>query len=480
MGLSGEADSRGQPIQQMSSSLSRSSSFSSSSPRGMIMLSSTPSEKMAGLGEAFGNEEENLRSDCCQAMLKSTTEEHHHKSCDEFGAPSCVPDAYEKDRLLRIRLCQAGSDDLSQRVRQLEWDSACIRRMAMCPYPLMKQFRRTLGELVRLCPLVTMHLNTPSAHDHMERGESPQPPLGETHNLKGTMIEKAQEWWVENERNNEESFDFDGIAPLHSLGSVAVQLFMNEGNSFNADVDDDLTDDDYSITAVADKNSTFTIDDGDVTERYDTDKQTSDDDSEVGIVPNSAETSSVVNDALPIIIVTDADLPPATYEINSIPFAADDSPPNAPATNELTTVTAPSSSVEREGYCIDNQESSAVFKKNRATQTDTLETSFIPEMDDSPHGYIRHSKDLHLSPYGSRDKILEIIRHLETYLATGEVVVSDGGLYRTPTLSRTSLSRKEIAQAPPTPDATPGSGFNNLNPIDLEAILSILNTPNSC
>lgn len=68
-----------------------------------------------------------------------------------------------------------------------------VERLAMCPDPMVEQFRATLGEVIRMCPLVVKHLESPSPHDHMERGSSPLQPSPPT-------PPNLQRMWVENEQ----------------------------------------------------------------------------------------------------------------------------------------------------------------------------------------------------------------------------------------------------------------------------------------
>lgn len=68
-----------------------------------------------------------------------------------------------------------------------------VERLAVCPDPMVEQFRAALGEVIRMCPLVMKHLDSPSPHDHMERGSSPLHPSPPT-------PPNLQRMWVENEQ----------------------------------------------------------------------------------------------------------------------------------------------------------------------------------------------------------------------------------------------------------------------------------------
>ncbi|XP_047494434.1 uncharacterized protein LOC125042674 [Penaeus chinensis] len=70
-----------------------------------------------------------------------------------------------------------------------------VERLAVCPDPMVEQFRAALGEVIRMCPLVMKHLDSPSPHDHMERGSSPLHPSPPT-------PPNLQRMWVENEQGS--------------------------------------------------------------------------------------------------------------------------------------------------------------------------------------------------------------------------------------------------------------------------------------
>lgn len=86
-----------------------------------------------------------------------------------------------------------------------------VERLAVCPDPMVEQFRAALGEVIRMSPLVMKHLDSPSPHDHMERGSSPLHPSPPT-------PPNLQRIWVE----NEQGASGDATPPRqppHALGS---------------------------------------------------------------------------------------------------------------------------------------------------------------------------------------------------------------------------------------------------------------------
>nr|XP_027210779.1 uncharacterized protein LOC113804141 [Penaeus vannamei] len=117
----------------------------------------------------------------------------------------------ERDRLLRLTYCQENSSVLAVSLKRMIHMCVWVERLAVCPDPMVEQFRAALGEVIRMSPLVMKHLDSPSPHDHMERGSSPLHPSPPT-------PPNLQRIWVE----NEQGASGDATPPRqppHALGS---------------------------------------------------------------------------------------------------------------------------------------------------------------------------------------------------------------------------------------------------------------------
>ncbi|CAL4111477.1 unnamed protein product, partial [Meganyctiphanes norvegica] len=102
----------------------------------------------------------------------------------------------DRDKLLRLSFCQENASILEGQIQQLEKTCKSVERLARCPDPLVEQFCMTVGDVIKLCPLVLAHVRNPTPHDHMERGQSPLQPSAPS----------PQHSWVENERRVNSEF----------------------------------------------------------------------------------------------------------------------------------------------------------------------------------------------------------------------------------------------------------------------------------
>lgn len=117
----------------------------------------------------------------------------------------------DRDKLLRLSFCKENASILEGQIQRLEVLCKSVERLSLCPDPLVEQFCMTIGDVIKLCPLVLDHLRNPSLHDHMERGQSPLQPSAPS----------PQHSWVENERRMSNEYTKGKLSPSNdgSMGS---------------------------------------------------------------------------------------------------------------------------------------------------------------------------------------------------------------------------------------------------------------------